>query len=94
VRADLHALGLVRTEGLFEPEDHIAFLFEIMAALIRGAANDDITDIVFFRRHIQGWSERLFADIAHAEAAQFYRPVAALARLLVDLETQAAELPV
>jgi TorA maturation chaperone TorD len=65
-----------------------------MAALIRGAARDDLTDIVFFRRHIRGWSERLFADIERAEAAQFYRPVAALARMLVDLETQAAELPI
>ncbi len=94
VRADLHALGLVRTEGLFEPEDHIAFLFEVMAALIRGAATETLTDADFFRRHIKGWSERLFADIERAEAAQFYRPVAALARLLVDLETQAVELPI
>lgn len=94
VRGDLHRLGLVRTEGLFEPEDHIAFLFEIMAALIRGAATDEISDTVFFARHIKGWSERLFIDIERAEAAEFYRPVASLARLLIDLETQAAALPI
>jgi TorA maturation chaperone TorD len=98
VRGDLHALGLVRTEGLSEPEDHIAFLFEIMAALIRGAGADSqashhIDDAVFFRRHIQGWSERLFTDIERAETAQFYRPVARLGRLLIDIETQAAALP-
>ena len=94
VRADLHSLGLVRTEGLAEPEDHIAFLFEVMAALIRGAAStDDIDDAVFFRHHIQGWAERLFADIERAETTKFYRPVARLGRLLIDIETQAAALP-
>ena len=94
VRADLASLGLVRTEGLFEPEDHIAFLFEVMAALIRtpelGALLDDA---VFFRRHIQGWATRLFTDIEKAEAAVFYRPVGRLGRLLIDIETQAAALP-
>ncbi len=95
VRADLQALGLVRTEGLSEPEDHIAFLFEIMAALIRDpgdAALHGIDDAVFFRRHIQPWAARLFDDIARAETAQFYRPVAQLGRLLIDIETQAAAL--
>jgi TorA maturation chaperone TorD len=93
VRADLHALGLVRTEGLAEPEDHIGFLFEVMAALIRGAATDEIDDAGFFRRHIQGWAERMFADLERAETARFYRPVARLGRLLIDIETQAAALP-
>jgi len=95
VRRDLQALGLVRTEGLSEPEDHIAFLFEVMAALIRGAVSaDDIDDAIFFRRHIQGWSARLFDDLERAEAAQFYKPVGRLCRLLIDIETQAAELPI
>ncbi len=94
VRADLAKLGLVRTEGLHEPEDHIAFLFEVMAALIRGAASDAIDDAEFFRRHIQGWSARLFADLARAADAKFYRSVAGLAATLVDFETQALTMPV
>lgn len=95
VRTDLATLGLVRTEGLFEPEDHIAFLFEVMAGLIRasGEAVPVIDDATFFRRHIQGWSERFFDDLARDEAASFYRPVAQLGRLLIDIETQAAVLP-
>jgi TorA maturation chaperone TorD len=94
VRSDLARLGLVRTEGLHEPEDHIAFLFEVMAALIRGAADHGIDDAQFFQRHIQGWSARLFADLARTERATFYRSVAGLAAALIDLETQAAALPV
>jgi TorA maturation chaperone TorD len=93
VRGDLAALGLVRTEGLSEPEDHVAFLFEVMAGLIRGACGTaDITDEVFFRRHIAPWAGRLFADLEAAEAASFYKPVARLARLLIDIETQASSL--
>ena len=89
VRADLAKLGFVRTEGLSEPEDHIAFLFEIMAALIRDGGDD----AAFFERHIAGWSQRLFADLARAESAQFYRSVAGLTAALIDLETQALALP-
>ena len=93
VRQDLATLGLVRTEGLFEPEDHIAFLFEVMAALIRGAGTAGLDDAVFFRRHVQGWSSRLFDDLEKAPPADFYQPVARLARLLLDIETEAASLP-
>lgn len=94
VRGDLATLNLVRTEGLFEPEDHIAFLFEVMAALIRGAGQGTgIDDAAFFSRHIKGWSSRLFTDLETAPPAAFYQAVARLARLLIDIETQAAELP-
>lgn len=94
VRGDLQRLGLVRTEGLSEPEDHIAFLCEVMAGLIRGnCGTDDIDDAAFFTRHIQPWAGRCFADIATAEAADFYKPVGRLGRLLIDIETQAFALP-
>jgi TorA maturation chaperone TorD len=95
VRRDLQALGFVRTEGLSEPEDHIAFLFEVMAALIRDPGDTSlhgIDDASFFRSHIQGWATRLFDDLARADTAQFYRPVARLAARLLDIETQAAGL--
>eukprot|EP01037_Dinobryon_pediforme_P005320 gene5320-5373_t len=95
VRRDLQSLGFVRTEGLSEPEDHIAFLFEVMAALIRDPGDIEhhgIDDAQFFRAHIQGWSTRLFHDLERAEAANFYRSVATLASGLIDIETQAASL--
>jgi TorA maturation chaperone TorD len=94
VRTDMHTLGLVRTEGLSEPEDHIAFLCEVMAALIRGVCGtDSVTDSIFFTRHLQPWAERCFADIEAADAARFYRPLGRLGRLLIDIETQAFALP-
>ena len=90
VRTDLHRLGLVRTEGLSEPEDHLAFLCEVMAALIRGVCGTpEITEERFFARHLQPWAGRCFADIESAEAARFYRPAGQLGRLLIDIEIQA-----
>lgn len=94
VRADLQALGLERTTGLAEPEDHIAFLCEVMAALIRGSCGtDEITEAVFFARHIRPWAGRCFQNIETADAAGFYRPVGRLGGLLVHIETQAFALP-
>ncbi len=94
VRADLHALGLVRTEGLSEPEDHLAFVCEVMAGLIRGVCGTEtVTEASFFARHLQPWAGRCFADLAAAAGARFYRPVGQLGRLLIDIETQAFALP-
>ncbi|MFZ9134586.1 MAG: TorD/DmsD family molecular chaperone, partial [Candidatus Puniceispirillaceae bacterium] len=36
LRADMDAIGIRRAEGVKEPEDHIASLFDIMSGLIRG----------------------------------------------------------
>jgi TorA maturation chaperone TorD len=94
VRTDLHRLGLVRTEGLSEPEDHIAFLCEVMAALIRGVCGTEaITAESFFTRHLQPWAGRCFTDIESAAASRLYRPIGRLGRVLMDIETQAFALP-
>jgi len=94
VRTDLQRLGLVRTEGLAEPEDHIAFLCEVMAGLIRGnCGTAEIDDAIFFTRHLQPWAGRCFADLEAAEDAAFYSKVGRLGRLLIEIETQAAALP-
>ncbi len=94
VRTDLHRLGLVRTEGLAEPEDHLAFLCEVMAGLIRGSCGTaDITDESFFTHHLQPWAARCFTDIEHAEGREFYRTVGKLGRLLIEIEIQAFALP-
>jgi TorA maturation chaperone TorD len=94
VRDDLHRLGLVRAAGVFEPEDHIAFLVETMAGLIRSAEAPAIDDATFFVRHLQPWAGRFFTDLERAEQARFYRPLATLGRIMMEIETAAALLPV
>ena len=94
VRADLLRLGLERDTEMAEPEDHIAFLCEVMAGLIRGAGggtgSDDIT---FFRRHLGPWACRFFADLERHESARFYRAVGTLGRIAMEIEAAALELP-
>jgi TorA maturation chaperone TorD len=93
VRADLARMGIARAEGRFEPEDHIALLFEVMADLAQGriaASAQQQQD--FFARHIAPWAGQFFDDLAIAPSARFYRPVAEIGRLMVDIEARAFSL--
>ena len=90
LRTDLAAFGIERVENNPEPEDNAATLCEIMAGFADGrfAASDD-QQKQFFDKHIAPWMGRMFADLENAEAANFYRPVAALGRLFLEIETEA-----
>lgn len=93
VRADLARLGIARAEGRFEPEDHIALLFEVMADLATGTVPaDPAVQAKFFARHIEPWAAQFFDDLAIAPSANFYRAVAEVGRLLVDIEARAFSL--
>jgi TorA maturation chaperone TorD len=90
LRADLAALGIERVANSSEPEDHAAILCEIMAgfAAARFAASSD-AQRAFFEKHVAPWMGRLFADMARAENATFYRAVGALGRAFIEIETEA-----
>lgn len=91
LRGTLIALGIQRTPGVPEPEDHIAFVCEVYAGLIEGRYAGDAAE--FFARHVKPWAGRLAADLEAAEGARFYRAVGALARIAIDIEAAAAALP-
>jgi TorA maturation chaperone TorD len=99
LRADLADLGVVRAEDQCEPEDHIAILCEVMAGLAGGRfaaqAGDDrrLVEQQFFDKHLAPWARRFFADLDRAEAADFYRAVAAVGGSFIDIETEAFALP-
>ena len=94
LREDLVRLGIERSEKVFEPEDHLGSLFEIMAGLINGSFGNAATDSdAFFARHIQPWAGRLLADIAVSPTAKFYRSVGALGLTWLEIETEAMRLP-
>ena len=46
-----------------------------------------------FEQHLAPWIGRFFADLEQAEAADFYRRVGTLGRVLVEIETDAFALP-
>ena len=94
LRAELIALGIERVEGQCEPEDHAAILCEIMAGLVTGEFAAPVErQRYLFDRYLAPWMPRFFADLEAATAADFYRPVGAIGRLFIDLETEAFALP-
>jgi TorA maturation chaperone TorD/DNA-binding transcriptional regulator YdaS (Cro superfamily) len=95
VREDMVRLGIERSEGLFEPEDHLGILLEIMAGLIGGEfAGGESEQRVFFKRHIQPWASRLFSDLEACAKTPFYKAVARVGTAFIDIETEGFALPV
>ena len=90
LRAHLDKLGIERTEGQAEPEDHAAILCEIMAGLAsRRFPAPTGSDREVFEQHLAPWIGRFFADLEQAEAADFYRRIGALGRVFISIETEA-----
>jgi TorA maturation chaperone TorD len=90
LRDDLGKLGIERVDGNVEPEDHAATLCEVMAGLIGGQFDAHPgSDQQIFEKHMASWMARFFKDMESADAANFYRPVGRIGRLLMDIETEA-----
>jgi TorA maturation chaperone TorD len=94
LRDDLGRLGIERSEGNCEPEDHAAILCEIMAGLAGGRFPAPAgADRELFEKHLDPWIGRLFADLERAESADFYQTVGTIGRLFIDIEREAFALP-
>lgn len=94
LRDDLARIGITRSEGVVEPEDHAAILCEIMSGIVGRAFDAPAgTDQQIFEKHLAPWIGRLFSDMERAESADFYRQVGSLGRVFVDIETEAFALP-
>lgn len=96
IRADLAALGLAPRADATEPEDHLGGLFEAMRVLIAGGAGREPASVAeqrrFFEAHIAPAAPAFFAALGSAEAANFYRKVAALGAAFMALEAQSFSL--
>ncbi|MDN3566118.1 molecular chaperone TorD family protein [Paeniroseomonas aquatica] len=92
LRGTLARLGIVRAEGMAEPEDQLGFCCEVMAGLLEGRFGGEPPE-AFFARHLAPWAGRCFADIAGAESAAFYRAVGLLGGSVIEIEQAAAALP-
>jgi TorA maturation chaperone TorD len=94
LRADLSRFGIVRADGIAEPEDHAGILCEIMAGLAGGQLPaPEQAGATIFERHIAPWMGRFFADLERAEAAEFYKRVGTVGRVFMDIEAEAFALP-
>ena len=92
LRKELSGLRIARAENVFEPEDMIASLCEMMAGLITGRFGKVATldrQGEFFNRHISPWAEHFFSDLERAKNSVLYAPVGTIGRLFVEIERQA-----
>lgn len=95
LRHSLRELGLERSGGIGETEDHIASVCEVMRYLIAG---DDLTvcnltrQQRFFGAHVRPWFEPLCNAIAAHPAADFYAALAGFARDFFAVEGEAFDL--
>lgn len=95
LRETLAGLGVAQVEGVGEPEDHIAFVLEVMHGLITGALGqpgDLSLQKKFFDDHLAPWALRFFEDLENAENADLYRPVGTMGRILLAVEAQAFDM--
>ncbi len=94
VRAEFEQLGIVRSEGFTDPEDHVAVLCDVMAGLASGRfAAPSRSDRHLFEKHLAPWIGRFFNDLEQAKAADFYRRIGTIGRLFIAVESEAFTLP-
>jgi hypothetical protein len=95
LREDLAELGLARSETMFETEDHVAYVFEVMRFLIAG---DDVAvanltrQQAFFNQHVQTWLPALCQALQAHPRAVFYANLAAFTESFVSVEIQGFDL--
>jgi TorA maturation chaperone TorD len=89
LRSDMAARGITRAPNVYEPEDNIASLMEMMAGMIVGrfGAPASLTDQkTFWNRHIGPWAGHFFSDLEAAENSVLYASVGTAGRVFMDIE--------
>lgn len=95
LRNDMQSLGIERAPTVFEPEDNIASLCEMMAGLITGKFGSPVSldrQKQFFDKHLGPWAKHFFSDLEGAKGSLFYAPVGAVGRVFMGIEKEAFRL--
>lgn len=92
LRSDMTGRGMVRAPNVFEPEDNIASLMEMMGAMIVGrfgtvASLDE--QKTFFNRHIAPWAGHFFSDLEAAKNSVLYASVGSVGKAFMEIEREA-----
>ncbi|SEN09726.1 chaperone TorD involved in molybdoenzyme TorA maturation [Palleronia salina] len=92
LRADMAARGIARAPNVFEPEDNIASLMEMMAGQIMGRFGRPATvaeQKQFFNKHIGPWAVHFFSDLEAAKKSVLYASVGQVGRVFMEIEREA-----
>lgn len=92
LRDDMAKNSIVRAENIYEPEDNIASVLEMMSGLIMGSFGEVVSlsqQKTFFNRHIAPWAGHFFTDLEGAEGSLFFAPIGAIGRHFMAIEKEA-----
>jgi len=92
LRKEMAGLRIEREKNVFEPEDNIASLFEMMAGMITGRFGTAVPldrQITFFNKHIAPWASHFFTDLEGAKNSVFYASVGAAGSAFIEIEREA-----
>ncbi|SCM67427.1 TorD/DmsD family molecular chaperone [Donghicola eburneus] len=95
LRRDMAEQQIRRAPNVYEPEDNIASLMEMMAGLIEGRFGTPASigqQQTFFNRHIAPWASPFFADLEKAQNSVLYAPVGTVGKVFMQIETEAFRL--
>jgi TorA maturation chaperone TorD len=95
LRADMAALRITRAPNVFEPEDNIASLMEMMGGMIVGRFGTAATldqQKSFYNKHIGPWASHFFADLQGAKSSILYGSVGAVGTAFMEIEREAFRL--
>jgi TorA maturation chaperone TorD len=94
LREDLAQLGLARTQGAAEYEDHISGLCEVMRHLILlGSDNAAVRkQKTFFLEYLLPWYEAFCISVMDSPNTNFYKRVAGFTRVFLNVEQASFEL--
>lgn len=92
LRATMADFGMTRADDVFEPEDNIASLMEMMAGMIVGRFGRVASleeQRTFFNAHIGTWATHYFTDLQGAKSSILYASVGAVGLAFMDIEKEA-----
>jgi len=95
LRATMANFGMTRAGDVFEPEDNIASLMEMMAGIIVGRFGRAASlqeQHQFFNAHIGTWAAHYFADLQAAKSSVLYASVGAVGAAFMEIEREAFRL--
>ncbi|WP_170769479.1 molecular chaperone [Ruegeria lacuscaerulensis] len=92
LRNDMAVRGITRAKNVYEPEDNIASLMEMMAGMIVGrfGAPASLEDQkAFWNKHIGPWATHFYSDLEGAENSVLYASVGTAGRVFMEIEREA-----
>ncbi len=91
LRRDMAVRGITRAPNVYEPEDNIASLMEMMASLITGRFGQPASladQKGFYNKHIGPWAGHFFTDLEAAKNSVLYASVGAVGRVFMEIEAE------